>query len=136
MKFHTHHPLKNRVFHYFHHPFWGVNNPYFWKHPSETGRTQKKKCNPAVPLCLELFVNRQDIGVPHSRTINTILALIGPGREVTTIPAFFQISGTIWVFPKIGGKPPKWMVKIMEKPIKMDDLGVPLFLETPKFQAP
>ena len=26
---------------------------------------------------------------------------------------------------------PKWMVKIMENPIKMDDLGVPLFLETP-----
>ena len=25
---------------------------------------------------------------------------------------------------------PKWMVKIMEKPIKMDDLGVPLFSET------
>ena len=35
------------------------------------------------------------------------------------------------VEPKIGGKPPKWMVKIMENPIKMDDLGVPLFLETP-----
>ena len=28
----------------------------------------------------------------------------------------------IWMFPKIGG-PPKWMVKIMEHPIKMDDLG-------------
>ena len=28
---------------------------------------------------------------------------------------------------------PKWMVKIMENPIKMDDLGVPLFLETPKW---
>ena len=27
---------------------------------------------------------------------------------------------------------PKWMVKIMENPTKMDDLGVPLFLETPK----
>ena len=26
---------------------------------------------------------------------------------------------------------PKWMVKIMETPIKMDDAGVPLFLETP-----
>ena len=26
---------------------------------------------------------------------------------------------------------PKWMVKIMENPIKMDDLGVLLFLETP-----
>ena len=35
------------------------------------------------------------------------------------------------VNPKIEGKPPKWMVKIMENPIKMDDLGVPLFLETP-----
>ena len=30
----------------------------------------------------------------------------------------------IWVFPKIRGKPPKWRVKIMENPIKMDDLGV------------
>ncbi len=30
--------------------------------------------------------------------------------------------------------PPKWMVNIMENPIKiikMDDLGVPSFLETP-----
>ena len=27
------------------------------------------------------------------------------------------------VEPKIGGKPPKWMVKIMENPTKMDDLG-------------
>ncbi len=27
------------------------------------------------------------------------------------------------VNPKIGGKPPKWMVKIIENPIKMDDLG-------------
>ena len=31
---------------------------------------------------------------------------------------------------------PKWMVKIMENPIKMDDLGVPLFLETPKYGCP
>ena len=29
------------------------------------------------------------------------------------------------------GKTPKWMVKIMENPIRMDDLGGnPLFLET------
>ena len=28
---------------------------------------------------------------------------------------------------------PKWMVKIMEILIKIDDLGVPLFLETPIF---
>ena len=38
-----------------------------------------------------------------------------------------------WVFPKIGVvNPPKWMVKKKENPIKMDDLGVPLFLETPR----
>ncbi len=38
----------------------------------------------------------------------------------------------IWVFPKIGGKPPKWMVYFMENPIKMDDLGCfpPIFGNT------
>ena len=40
------------------------------------------------------------------------------------------IQGTIWVFPRIGVFTPQNGWFIMENPIKMDDLGVPLFLET------
>ena len=43
-----------------------------------------------------------------------------------------KICEATWVFPKIGGKPPKWMVKIMENPIKMDDLGVTLSTKCPQ----
>ena len=39
---------------------------------------------------------------------------------------------SIWVFPKIVVPQNGWFMR--ENPIKMDDLGVPLFLETPIYE--
>ena len=45
-----------------------------------------------------------------------------------------SVSRNRWVFPTIGGEPPKWMVKIMENPMnKWMIWENPLFLETPRW---
>ena len=50
------------------------------------------------------------------------------GEGGTCNTAYQQKQYPIWVFPKIVVPQNGWFV--MEHPMKMDDLGVPLFLET------
>ena len=49
-------------------------------------------------------------------------------KAVSGLPTFIMILD-MWMFPKIGVPENGWF--IVEDPIKMDDLGVPLFLEIP-----
>ena len=51
----------------------------------------------------------------------------GHNRRIARDMFFMEHMGV----SKNRGGPPKWMVKIMENPIKMDDLGVPLFWKHP-----
>ena len=44
-------------------------------------------------------------------------------RDIDGISERYEDPCYMGVEPKIGGKNPKWMVKIMENPIQMDDFG-------------
>ncbi len=69
-------------------------------------------------------------GNDHHEAFKKILATRDP-EENNLKNATVTRRGNIWVFPKIGVPQNGWF--IMENTIKMDDLGVALFLETSTF---
>ena len=56
------------------------------------------------------------------------MGIFTPTIGFMTLPYYMGVS-------KNNGTP-KWMVYFMENPIKIDDLGVPLYLETPICSCP
>ena len=95
----------NRVFHYFHHPFWGVKTPPLFL---ETARN--------FPFIV-FIVWGGNMMTPVDFDKSSFIYL----RPSMKIPEALKTS---WMFPKIGVGPQNgWF--IMENTIKMDDLGGP-----------
>ena len=83
----------------------------YWKNGSQ----QQKQPNSRLPE--NECISRQTRPDPTWRRLKNDEKMFGKNKRK-------YVGGS-----KNGGTP-KWMVKIMENPIKMDDLGVPLFSET------
>ena len=89
---------------------------------------------PKIPETAETAQKNTMIGIPNSSCNDLDQLGSDQGLNFPGFVAVFEksILLSIWVFPKILVPQNGWF--IMENHIKIHDLGVPLFLETPNLE--
>ena len=92
---------------------------------------------PIISMTYHFFLSKKNISKSHKDADGLVSNVTFVDQDIIGLfrlwdflfPFFFQ--EVTWVFPQIMVPQNGWF--IMEHPIKMDDLGLPLFLERPTY---